>query len=305
MPTEPHLDPTVRHDMVFLFDVADGNPNGDPDFDNRPRMDEETGHGLVSDVALKRKVRDTMPLAAHNDTSITDPGRYGIFVEAGHALNTRLDESLTATGLSEKKKNKEKLTEDDRATARAWLTDRYADIRLFGAVLNTGSTKELGQIYAPLQVSNARSIDPVMPQHHTITRVTQTKQDDVDKGETTEMGGKWTLPYGLYRAEIYYSANRGQQTGVDSQDLDLLYRTLAMMFDHDRSSARGTMTARGLYVFSHNNAFGNAPAHTLLNRVQVTPSLEPGQPPRRFNDYTVSVSDESLPNGVSMEKLVA
>src|SRR5699024_7046194 len=199
MTLEPHLDPTVRHDMVFLFDVADGNPNGDPDFDNRPRMDEESGHGLVTDVALKRKVRDTFPLAAETQPS---SDRYGIFVEAGHALNTRLSESKTANGLE----NKKSLSEQDRHTARAWLTDRYADIRLFGAVLNTGATKDLGQIYGPLQVTNARSIDPVMPQHHTITRVTPTKPEDIDKGKDTEMGGKWTVPYGLYRAELHYSA---------------------------------------------------------------------------------------------------
>jgi len=297
MTLEPHLDPTVRHDMVFLFDVADGNPNGDPDFDNRPRMDEESGHGLVTDVALKRKVRDTFPLAAETQPS---SDRYGIFVEAGHALNTRLSESKTANGLE----NKKSLSEQDRHTARAWLTDRYADIRLFGAVLNTGATKDLGQIYGPLQVTNARSIDPVMPQHHTITRVTPTKPEDIDKGKDTEMGGKWTVPYGLYRAELYYSASRGQQTGVDSTDLELLYQTLAMMFDHDRSASRGTMTARGLYVFSHSNAFGNAPAHTLLDRVQVQP-VNPGTPPRGFTDYTVSLADDDLPHGISMTKIVS
>ncbi|RCW45124.1 CRISPR-associated Csd2 family protein [Halopolyspora algeriensis] len=298
MTLEPHLDPSVRHDMVFLFDVADGNPNGDPDFDNRPRMDEETGDGLVSDVAIKRKVRDTLPLAAQGSDTAE---RYGIFVEAGHALNTRLGESKTANGL-DKKKN---LTEEDRRTARSWLTERYADIRLFGAVLNTGTTKDLGQIYGPVQVTNARSIDPVMPQHHAITRITQTKQEDIDKGESTEMGGKWTVPYGLYRAEIYYSASRGQQTGVDSTDLDMLYRTLTMMFDHDRSSARGTMTARGLYVFSHDSAFGSAPAHTLLQRVKVPQVIDSGVVPRGFGDYSVSVEDDDLPRGVTMTKIVA
>ncbi|MGI8313366.1 type I-C CRISPR-associated protein Cas7/Csd2 [Saccharopolyspora hattusasensis] len=296
MTTETHLDPAVRHDMVFLFDVADGNPNGDPDFSNRPRMDEESGHGLVTDVAIKRKIRNTLPLAAN------DPDRYSIFVEAGHALNTRLAETMTVNNIDTKKK---RLTDEELHTARSWLTHRYADIRLFGAVLNTGDTKALGQIYGPLQVTNARSISPVVPQHHTITRITQTTQADIDKGERTEMGGKWTVPYALYKAEIYYSASRGTQTGVDTRDFELLYRSLEMMFDHDRSATRGTMTARGLYVFSHDNAFGNAPAHKLTERVRVARTGDTAEPPRNFPDYTVSVDDDALPNGVTITKLIA
>ncbi|SFO06659.1 type I-C CRISPR-associated protein Cas7/Csd2 [Amycolatopsis rubida] len=295
MTVDPHLDPAVRHDMVFLFDIADGNPNGDPDFANRPRMDVETGHGLVTDVAIKRKIRNTLPLAADGDP------RYGIFVEAGHALNTRLAESLTAARVTDKKKP----TPEQKQAARSWLTDTYADIRLFGAVLSTGDTKSLGQIYGPLQVANARSYHPIMPQQHAITRVTQTRQEDIDRGESTEMGGKWTVPYGLYKAEIYYSAARGAQTGVDSRDLELLYRTLEMMFDHDRSAARGTMTARGLYVFSHDNAFGNAPAHKLTERVQVSLAGHVEGSPRSFGDYTVNAADGDLPRGVTLAKLVA
>ncbi|GAA4850135.1 type I-C CRISPR-associated protein Cas7/Csd2 [Saccharopolyspora rosea] len=297
MSTEIHLDPAVRHDMVFLFDVTDGNPNGDPDLSNRPRVDDETSHGLVTDVALKRKIRNTLPLAAD------DPEHYSIFVEAGHALNTRLAETMSVNGIDT---NKKRLTADELKAARLWLCQRYADIRLFGAVLSTGDTKALGQIYGPLQVTNARSLDPVTPQYHTITRITQTTQADIDKGQTTEMGGKWTVPYGLYKAEIYYSASRGQQTGVTARDFELLYRTLEMMFDHDRSAARGSMTARGLYVFSHDNAFGNAPAHTLTERVHISRTTDDeGVPPRRFSDYTVSVNDDGLPRGVTLTKLIA
>lgn len=175
MTVEAHLDPSVRHDMVLLFDVADGNPNGDPDLDNQPRMDDESGQGLVSDVAIKRKVRDTLLLAAG------DTGRHNIFVESGHALNTRLAETMSANNLDT---NKKRLSDEDRQAARSWLCERYADIRLFGAVLSTGDTKALGQIYGPLQVTDARSIDPITPQSHTITRVTQTKQEDVDEGQT-------------------------------------------------------------------------------------------------------------------------
>ncbi|OLR92570.1 type I-C CRISPR-associated protein Cas7/Csd2 [Actinokineospora bangkokensis] len=291
----PHLDPTVRHDIVFLFDVTDGNPNGDPDAGNRPRTDDESGQGLVTDVALKRKIRDTLALAAPGEP------RYGIFVEAGHALNPRLEASYTATGLTLGDK---KITEDKAAQARAWLCDRYVDLRLFGGVLSVGNTGRLGQIRGPLQVGMARSIDPVLPTDHTITRVTQTKQADIDKGETTEIGSKWTVPYGLYRTELYYSATRGSQTGVDTRDLELLHRCLEMMFDHDRSATRGRLAPRGLYVFSHSDAFGAAPAHRLLERVHVT-RPDTTTPARAFTDYTVSIDDDGLPTGVTLTKLIA
>ena len=292
--TQPHLDPTVRHDMVFLFDVTDGNPNGDPDAGNRPRTDDESGQGLVTDVALKRKIRDTIALAAGDDP------RYGVFVQAGYALNPRLEASYEGTGL----KLGTKITPEQAAAARTWLCDRYADIRLFGAVLSVGKTGALGQIRGPLQLSMARSIDPVFPMDHTITRVTQTKQEDIDKGESTEMGGKWTVAYGLYRVELYYSANRGQQTGVDAKDLELLYRSLEMMFDHDRSATRGTLTGRGLYVFSHADSFGSAPAHKLTERVQPA-LLNTEVAPRSFGDYVVSVEDNGLPQGVTLTKLIS
>jgi CRISPR-associated protein Csd2 len=284
--------------MVFLFDVVDGNPNGDPDAGNRPRMDDESGQGLVTDVALKRKIRDTIALAAGDDP------RYGVFVQAGHALNPRLEESYAALGLKPDKKLK--VPTEKAAEARAWLCDRYVDIRLFGAVLSVGNTPALGQIRGPVQVTMGRSIDPVFPMDHAITRVTQTRQEDIDKGETTEMGGKWTVPYGLYRAEIYYSAARAAQTGVDSRDLELLYRSLEMMFDHDRSATRGRLAARGLYVFSHTDAFGAAPAHRLTERVHVNRADDPaGAAPRAFSDYVVSVDDDGLPTGVQLTKLVA
>lgn len=290
-----HLNPSVRHDMVFLFDVVDGNPNGDPDAGNRPRTDDESGQGLVTDVALKRKIRDTLSLAAGDDP------RYGVFVQAGHALNARLEESYQATGLDLGTK---KLTPDQGAAARAWLCDHYVDIRLFGAVLSVGQTKALGQIRGPLQVSMARSIDRVYPIDHTITRVTQTKQEDIDKGESTEMGGKWTVPYGLYRAELYYAATRGQQTGVTTRDFELLYKSLEMMFDHDRSATRGTLSPRGLYVFSHEDAFGSAPAHTLTDRVAVSRvSTDTEASPRSFSDYTVTIDDALLPSGITLARI--
>jgi CRISPR-associated protein Csd2 len=292
-----HLDPSVRHDMVFLFDVADGNPNGDPDAGNRPRTDQETGQGLITDVALKRKIRDTISLAAGDDP------RYGVFVQAGYALNPRLEASYEATGL----KLGNKITTEQAAGARAWLCDRYVDIRLFGSVLSVGKTGALGQIRGPVQVTMARSLHPVVPADHAITRVTQTKQADIDAGQTTEMGGKWTVPYGLYRAEIYYSGTRGRQTGVDSRDLELLYRTLEMMFDHDRSATRGTLSARGLYVFSHADAFGSAPAHKLTELVRPKLRNETEDAvPRSFTDYEpVTVDETALPAGITLTTLGA
>jgi CRISPR-associated protein Csd2 len=291
----PHLDPSVRHDIVFLFDVTDGNPNGDPDAGNRPRMDDESGNGLVTDVAIKRKIRDTLVLAAGDDA------RYRLFVEAGHPLNPRLEEAYTEAKLPLNKV----ATHEQAAPARQWLCERYFDIRLFGAVMSMKSTPSLGQIRGPLQVTIARSIDPVYPLSHTITRVARNTQAEVDEGKETQMGDKWTVPYGLYRCELYYSANRGKQTGVDSRDLQLLYQTLEMMFDHDRSAARGRMAARGIYVFSHADAFGSAPAHRLTERVHVTRAENTESAARSFGDYVVSVDDTELPDGVTMTKLIS
>lgn len=290
--TAPHLNPAVRHDIVLLFDVADGNPNGDPDAGNRPRMDDESGNGLVTDVAIKRKIRDTLALAADGDP------RYGIFVEAGHPLNPRLEAAYTEAGV-ELGKNAGR---DKAEVARRHLCDRYVDIRLFGAVMSMKTTPSLGQIRGPLQVTIARSVDPVFPLSHAITRVARNTQQEIDEGKETQMGDKWTVPYGLYRAQLYYSAARGSQTGVDERDLDLLYRTLQMMFDHDRSAARGSMTTRGVYVFSHADAFGSAPAHTLTERIHI---IRTGDgPARSFTDYTVTVDDTDLPAGVNLTPVV-
>ncbi|MBT8225823.1 MAG: type I-C CRISPR-associated protein Cas7/Csd2 [Dactylosporangium sp.] len=290
-------DPAVRHDALILFDVTDGNPNGDPDGGNRPRVDGESGHGIVTDVCLKRKIRDTIGLAAEH--SGLDAGRYQVFVEAGHALNTRTAESYTATGLELKARS---LTAEQAEGARGWLCQRYVDIRLFGAVLSTGDTKALGQIRGPLQFGMARSIDPVLPVSHAITRVTQTRQADLDKGESTEMGSKWTVPYGLYRAQFHYSAALARRTGVNADDLTMLYRTLLNMFDHDRTATRGVLALRGLYVFNHADAFGNAPAQTLLDRIRVG-KLPGCRAPRSFADYAVTADVKDLPAGVTIDPL--
>jgi len=280
-----HLDPAVRHDIVLLFDVTDGNPNGDPDAGNQPRTDDETGQGLVTDVALKRKIRDVVPQIQ------PDPQRYSIFVEAGHALNPRIDEAKDARPGS--------VEEQQR-----WLCARYFDIRMFGAVLSTGKKEEgsktagAGQIRGPLQLTFARSEDPVLPSDHAITRVAPTRQEDLAAGKQTEMGSKWTLPYGLYRAHAYYSAARAAKTGVTGEDLETLWTALAMMFDHDRSAARGEMKMCGLYVYSHSDAFGRAPAASLTSRVRLTRD-DADKPPRHHTDYMRLIANDDLPDGVT------
>jgi CRISPR-associated protein Csd2 len=283
--TAAHLDPARRHDAILLFDVTDGNPNGDPDAANQPRTDDETGQGLVTDVAIKRKIRDTVSLIRGDDA------RYGIFVEAGYALNTRIQEALTASpGKAE--------------DARRWLCEHYFDIRMFGAVLTTGATKGgAGQVRGPVQLTFARSIDPVLPNDHTITRVTQTRQEDVDKGETTEIGSKWTVPYGLYRAHLFYSAPRAADTGVASDDLQALWQAISVMFDHDRSATRGEMSLCGLYVFSHPDAYGVAPARTLTDRLQLR-RRDPDKASRVHTDYERKWSDAPLPEGVELTTVV-
>lgn len=288
--TIAHLDPTVRHDIVLLFDVTDGNPNGDPDGANQPRTDDETGHGLVTDVAIKRKIRDVVRQIRPDDA------RYGIFVEAGHALNTRIDEALTASGNSP-------------TDAQQWLCEHYFDIRMFGGVLSTGraggdgKAKGAGQVRGPLQLTFARSLDQVLPTEHAITRVTQTRQEDIDAGERTEMGSKWTVPYGLYRAHAYFAAARAVKTGVTSEDLDTLWTAMANMFDHDRSATRGEMKLCGLYIFSHPNAFGVAPAASLTSRVRIE-RADSDKPPRQYSDYRRALDADGLPDGVTVKRLV-
>jgi CRISPR-associated protein Csd2 len=283
--TAAHLDPARRHDAVLLFEVVDGNPNGDPDAGNQPRTDDETGQGLVTDVALKRKIRDTVSLINGHDA------RYGIFVEAGHALNTRIEEAL--------KTNPGKVE-----NAKTWLCEHYFDIRMFGGVLSTGAVKGgAGQVRGPVQLTFARSIDPVLPTDHTITRITQTRQEDVDKGESTEIGSKWTVPYGLYRAHLFYSASRGAKTGVTEQDLTALWHAITVMFDHDRSATRGEMSLCGLHIFSHADAYGSQPAKALTSRLTLE-RTDPEKAPRALTDYQRTWADTPMPDSIELTTLV-
>ncbi|AOS63410.1 type I-C CRISPR-associated protein Cas7/Csd2 [Actinoalloteichus hymeniacidonis] len=303
--TTAYSDPAVRHDMLLVFDVLDGNPNGDPDAANQPRQDLQTNQGLITDAAIKRKIRDTVPLLAA--AASADPDRYRIFVEAGETLNPRLEESYTANNIPlEKaegtgaKKTRKRIEVGQADEARAWLRNRYYDLRLFGGVLGTGNTQSLGKMRGPMQVTFGRSVDPIAPEQHAITRVAKTRAEDAGHGE---MGNKWTVPYGLYTARIHYSAVRGKEAGVTADDLELFYRALLMMWDHTSSASRGEMATRGLYVFSHPDAYGVVPAHKLLDRI-VVHRTRPDEPARSFAEhYKLDLDDSGLPAGVTVAQL--
>jgi CRISPR-associated protein Csd2 len=376
MPVDLHTDPAKRHDFVLVFDVTDGNPNGDPDAGNLPRTDPETLHGIVTDVALKRKVRNFVSLVAEDEE---DPKRLKIFVEHRGVLNNQirrayteqgmdvgkrvekpvdpdvlanlreiaptlpgafaftdadedleeparlaysgelspneLKEALDATGdvLDRKTKSfintltresgKPDKNRDNAEKARGWMCANFYDVRMFGAVMSTGLNA--GQVRGPLQLTFARSVDPVLPQDLAVTRVAVTDERDREKLQT--IGRKTLVPYGLYVGYGFYSPHLGtgaHGTGVTQQDLRLFWDALANMWDFDRSASRGMMTARGLYVFSHERKLGNAPAHKLFDLIR--PKLKnPDKSPRGFSDYeAVCIDPESLPEGVTLKALV-
>lgn len=300
---EVHLNPAVKHDIVLLYDVTNGNPNGDPDAGNRPRTDEETNQGIVTDVSLKRRIRDTIGLAAQ-DLGLPAE-RYQLFIEAGEVLDNKVDQALVGTGVKiagEEKAGGKLLDRETIAAAHRALYERYVDIRLFGAVLTSGKGA-LGHLRGPLQVGFSRSIDPVLPVDHAITRVVASSEKRSEENVRTEMGGKWTIPYALYRVSMHYSAQLGEKAGVTGDDLRALYHTIPHMFEHTRSAARPDIGVQGLYVFSHAGAFGNARVHELESRITVQ-SRDSEQVPRRFQDYKVEVDDGSLPEGVTLTRLI-
>jgi CRISPR-associated protein Csd2 len=278
---------TNRYDFVLLFDVKDGNPNGDPDAGNLPRMDAETGHGLVTDVSLKRKVRNYTQLAKGNV-----PG-YDIFIKEKAVLNTLIDQAHEQPAVMAKEKGKK------TDAARDYMCKRFFDVRTFGAVMSTG--KNAGQVRGPVQLTFARSIDPIIAQEHTITRMAVTTEAEAEKqeGDNRTMGRKHTVPYGLYMAHGFVSSFLAKQTGFSEDDLELLWQALAQMFEHDRSAARGEMSTRGLYVFKHESELGNASAHALFKRIQVK-RKEEVDVPRSFDDYDVIIQDVDLPAGVTL-----
>ncbi len=285
-----------RYDFVILFDVENGNPNGNPDAGNMPRIDPETGYGLVTDVCLKRKIRNYV-----EDLKEEAPG-YRIYVKEGVPLNRSDAEALTAVGVSGDLKAAKKADPGIDKKLRDFMCSNFYDIRTFGAVMTTFVKGALncGQVRGPVQLNFARSIDPIVPQEVTITRVAITTEADAEK-KGTEMGRKHIVPYALYRTEGYVSANLARKTtGFSEDDLQLLWQAILNMFENDHSAARGKMAVRELIVFKHDSELGNAPAYKLFEKVQVKP-VEGVEVPRKYGDYVVSVSDE-LPVGVQCER---
>ena len=279
-----------RYDFVYLFDVQDGNPNGDPDGDNAPRTDYETGQGLVTDVCLKRKVRNYVQIKMGEDQLNQ------IFVKEGAVLNNEIKKAYKALDLKPKEKGKES---DNKDKARQYMCEHYYDIRTFGAVMSTGDNA--GQVRGAVQLTFARSIDPVVTSEHTVTRMAVTDEKDKEKERT--MGRKATVPYGLYRAHGFISAALARETTFSEDDLDLLWEALKNMFDLDRSAARGLMAARRLIVFKHDDDLGNAPAHKLFELVKVE-AKDPNRPARSFSDYEITVDESKLPKGVQLLDLI-
>lgn len=281
-----------RYEFVYLFDVSNGNPNGDPDAGNLPRLDPETNRGLVTDVALKRKIRNYVALEKEREQG------YAIYMQEKIVLNSQHEKSWKALGIPEDKKDKFERLPKDEAKARAitaWMCQNFFDVRTFGAVMTT--QVNAGQVRGPVQLAFASSVEPVVPLEVSITRVAVTNEKDADKERT--MGRKHILPYGLYRAHGFISAKLAERTGFSEDDLALFWRALGNMFEHDRSAARGEMAARRLIVFKHEHPMGNAPAHALFERVSVE-SVDPGKPARAFADYRVAVNHDGLPAGVSI-----
>ena len=283
-----------RYDFALLFDVQDGNPNGDPDAGNLPRVDAETGKGLVTDVCLKRKVRNYVGLK-HGEQP-----PYEIYVKEKAVLNRQHERAYVAIGAEDALKDDKKRKGGDKVgEARDWMCANFFDVRTFGAVMSTGVN--CGQVRGPVQMTFARSVDPVVTLEHSITRMAVATEAEAEKqdGDNRTMGRKFTVPYGLYAAHGFVSAPLAAQTGFSEDDLSLLWESLNNMFEHDRSAARGLMATRKLVVFKHESNMGNAPAHALFERVQAV--LKDGvTAPRSFSDYDVSVNAENLPNGVSI-----
>lgn len=352
-------DPTKRHDFVLLFDVSHGNPNGDPDAGNLPRVDPETMHGLVTDVAIKRKVRDYvttargLPIFIQSDAALNsliykafretglEPTvipladdelidwftlnpiegfslEEGTLAYAGEATKTTDIQKLLLGALGDGEENKglrqklidlakqlgkagtRKVTVQDRANAQRKLCETYYDIRMFGAVLQTGLNA--GQVRGPMQLTFGRSIDAIANLNTTITRQARTTVARMESG-TTEMGRKPIVLYGLYRSHGFFNPYLAEQTGASADDLTLFWEALCNMFQYDRSASRGEMAMRGLYIFTHESPLGNAPAHALFERVQI--GRRPGvEAPRSFRDYEVTVDDKGLPQGVTLTRLV-
>ena len=277
-----------RIDFVYIFDVQDGNPNGDPDAGNLPRVDAETGMGLVTDVCLKRKVRNYV------QTAKGQADGYDIFIKEKAVLNTLIDKAHDDSDVKDAK--------DKTEAARMYMCKNYYDIRTFGAVMSTG--KNAGQVRGAIQLTFARSADTIATAEHSITRMAVATEKEAEKqgGDNRTMGRKATVPYGLYVCHGFISANLAQQTGFSEEDLQLFWDALKNMFDVDRSVARGLMSEQKLIVFKHDSVLGNAPANKLFDLVKVEKVCDGA--PRSFSDYTVTIDKEGLPENVTVEELI-
>lgn len=298
-----------RYDFVYLFEVKDGNPNGDPDAGNLPRIDPENGHGLVTDVCLKRKVRNYVGLVKGEQPP------FEIYVKEKAVLNRQHERAYVALKIPRgadaekadddadkekgKKPKKPGKTAGEARDLTRWMCDNFYDIRAFGAVMTT--EVNCGQVRGPIQFGFARSIDPIVTLEHAVTRCAVTNEKDLEKERT--MGRKFTVPYGLYRVHGFINPHLAEQTGFDGNgdDLMLFFKALEQMFENDRSAARGEMAARRLIVFKHESKLGNAPAHQLFGLVTVGAKSN-GTPPRRFEDYAITIETAKVPKGVTIEE---
>ncbi len=290
-----------RYDFIFICDVKNGNPNGDPDAGNLPRIDPETGVGIISDVCIKRKIRNYVDLV--KGCSIDDPDveegelGYKIYVQEGAVLNERNEKAYKHYGLKPVDKKLPKKVEDQRKVTQ-FMCDNFFDIRTFGAVMTTG--RNCGQVRGPVQLCFAESVDPVSPLEMSITRMAATEAKEDKENKT--MGRKQYIPYGLYRMEGFVSAPLAERTGFCQKDLDLLWTAFMNMFEVDRSASRGLMTSRKLIVFKHASKLGNAPAEKLFELVHVNRVIPQGQAARSYADYEISIDTEGLPDGVEVKE---
>lgn len=298
--SHPSANASVRHDFIYLFDVQDGNPNGDPDAGNQPRLDPETMQGIVTDVALKRKVRDYVEIAGAADAA-NHRNKVYIQRERGYLTDTR-------RRIFEERADDGKTAPPE--TARKWMCEEFYDVRMFGAVMSMRE-HNAGQVRGPVQMTFARSTDPILTMDSTIARVALERAGEVrDNNEADDLaapthgtlGRKPTVPYGLYQAHGFFNPHYAAQNGADADDLCLFWSALVNMWDLDRSAARGLMACRGLYVFTHDSALGNAPAHRLFDRIAIS-LTDTNQVPRRFTDYQVALNENELPDGVNLHRL--
>lgn len=286
-----------RIEFALLFDVTNGNPNGDPDMGNMPRIDPETRLGLVTDVCLKRKVRNYVEATKNGERG------YEIYVRERAVLNDQHKRAYDDLKI-EPEKGKRPKKEDDARAVTQWMCRNFFDIRTFGAVM--GTEVNAGQVRGPVQLAFGRSVDPINPLNISITRmaVTTTREAEAQRGDNRTMGDKWIVPYGLYRTHGFISSHLAEKTGFSTDDLELLWEALGAMFDHDRSATRGEMTCRGLYVFKHESPLGNAPAQKLFDLLSVTKTIAKDAVPRSFTDYEVKLDEAGLPAGVSLQRIV-